>query len=111
MEHAIEVVFDNADAAHRQHLLSEKLSEHLALGEFYVSAREKLDAFVEAAIALDMPLPPLAGTPILDQLESGYVELVEMRDSACQNNPTLLNLFDELTATYTAAIYKLKRLA
>lgn len=108
MDKLIDLVFDNADGAHLQHLVSKSYAEHEALAEFYDAARAATDAIVEAAIGLDLP-GPSEGAPILAQLEKGYVDLVEMRDEICQGATVLENLFDNLTATYTKAIYKLKR--
>ena len=81
----------------------------MALGEFYDTARKAVDAIVEASIGLDMPPPAKVHPPILQQLEEGYVDLVEMRDEVCAGASVLENLFDNLTAAYATAIYKLKR--
>ena len=48
----IDLVFTDADAAHKQHLATETLQEHEALGEFYASVREAVDSTAEAIIAL-----------------------------------------------------------
>lgn len=110
MDKLIDLVFGHADEAHRAHLESTSFAEHDALGEFYNAVREKLDTFVESAIGLDVPLPENSGDPIIE-LEQGLIDLGEMRDVVCQDNPTLLNQFDELTGVYTRALFKLKRLA
>lgn len=109
MDALLDVVFDNADTAHRQHLASERFAEHEALGEFYAGARAAADAFTEAAIGLDVPAPTGA-MDIVHEIEAGLIDLSEMRDDMCQGNRTLLNLFDELTAVYARALFKLKRL-
>ena len=109
MDKLLELVFKDADDAHIQHLASESYAEHVALGEFYESVRGSVDAIVEAGVGLDMPAPSSPKRPILKQLEDGYVELVDMRDEICQGATTLENLFDNLTANYASAIYKLKR--
>lgn len=103
-------VFDDADQAHHQHLISESYAEHVALGEFYEGAREKVDAIIESAIGLDLPMPATLSTPILETLEAAYVELVEKRDDITQGASVLQNLYDELLHVYTSAIFKLKRL-
>ena len=108
MDKMIDLVFSHADQAHIQHLASESYAEHMALAEFYDAARAATDAIVEAAIGLDIPGPSKATSPILAQLEQGYVDLVEMRDEICQGATVLENLFDNLTAAYTTALYKLK---
>ena len=109
MDKMIDLVFSHADQAHIQHLASESYAEHMALGEFYDTARKAVDAIVEASIGLDMPAPAKVRPPILQQLEEGYVDLVEMRDEVCAGASVLENLFDNLTAAYATAIYKLKR--
>ncbi len=48
----IDLVFADADAAHKQHLATETLQEHEALGEFYASVREAVDTTAEVIIAL-----------------------------------------------------------
>lgn len=109
MDEIIDLVFADADEAHREHLLAESLSQHEALGEFYAGARVAVDAFVEAAIALDLPLPEDREPDMLKRLEGSYVQLMEGRDAACAGDATLENLHDELAAVYLATIYKLKR--
>ena len=104
-------VFLDADAAHREHLVTKSFPAHVALGEFYPAVRDALDAFVEAAIALDLA-PPASDRPdTLEMLESSYADLMEDRDETCQGDPTLENLHDEITAVYLKAIFKLKRLS
>jgi hypothetical protein len=110
MDEIIDLVFDDADSAHVEHLLSESYAQHEALGEFYSDVRGALDTFVEAAIALDLPLPEKREPDMLKRLEGSYVTLVEGRAVACDGNPTLENLHDELAAVYLRAIFKLKRL-
>ena len=110
MDEILDLVFSDADRAHREHLLSETLSQHEALGEFYEDARDAVDAFVEAAIALDLPLPADRDADILGALEASYVSLTDARERACQGDATLENLFDEVGAVYLKAIFKLKRL-
>lgn len=109
MNQLIDLVFDDADQAHKQHLATESFAEHDALGEFYDSVRSAVDVFVESAIGLDLPVPE-ASEPILTKLEDSYIALKDMRDSVCQQDTTLENLFDELTGCYTKVLFKLKRL-
>lgn len=110
IERLLTQVLADADSAHRQHLISESYSEHVALFEFYASARDKVDGFVESAIGLDLPLPEAPETPTLEMLETAYVDLVERRDETCQGSTVLQNLYDELLHVYTNTIYTLKRL-
>jgi DNA-binding ferritin-like protein len=107
----VKQVFKDADDAHREHLLTRSYAQHMALGDFYEGAREKVDAITEAYIALGMDLPSdPAGSP-LKQLEDSYVKLESMKEDICKEICTLENLYDELTAVYLSAIYKLKRLS
>lgn len=108
MRSVLDIAFADADAAHRAHLATDSHSQHLALGEFYDAVRGATDAFVEAAIGLDLP-PPDANADMLARLEESYIELTDNRDEACLRNPVLENLHDEIVATYLKAIYKLKR--
>lgn len=110
MEQIVDLIFDDADAAHRQHLATESFSEHEALAEFYGSVRSALDSFAEAAMGLDIPPIETGETPILNKLEESYIALKDMRDGACQGDTTLENLFDGITACYTKTLFKLKRL-
>lgn len=110
MEQLIDLVFADADDAHRQHLATESFAEHMALGEFYDGVRGAVDAFVETGTGLD--LPPLASpeTPVINKLEESYIALKDMRDAMCQGDTTLENLFDGITGCYATALFKLKRL-
>ena len=110
MELLIDMTFADADAAHRAHLATQSYAQHKALGSFYEDVREATDAFVEAAIALDLP-PPETETDLLPRLESSYVALLNAREESCGGNPTLENLHDEIAGVYLKAIYQLKRLA
>jgi hypothetical protein len=107
----VKQVFKDADNAHREHLLTRSYAQHVALGDFYEGAREKVDAITEAYIALEMDLPSdPTGSP-LKQIEDSYVKLESMKEDICKDICTLENLYDELTAVYLSAIYKLKRLS
>jgi len=103
-----DLVFGDADAAHRQHLATQSYAEHMALGSFYEDVREGMDALAEALIALGQ-LPKAPGAPILNQLRDSFTRLQDMR-SVCDGVWAAENLFDNVTATYLSAIYKLERL-
>jgi len=109
IEEVMTQVFDDADQAHKDHLLTDSYAEHVALGDFYEAAREQVDVLIEAMIALDMPAPE-AGPNSLARLEESYAALMQRRDDFCQGVATLENHYDELCAVYLRAIYKLKRL-
>lgn len=108
MRPVLDITFSDADEAHRAHLASDSHAQHLALGEFYEAVRSAADAFVEASIALDLPVPQ-ANNDMLARLEESYLELTDNRDEACMHNPVLENLHDEIVGVYLKAIYALKR--
>lgn len=110
MEQLVDLVFADADDAHKQHLATESFSEHMALAEFYDGVRGAVDAFVEAGTGLDIPPLPSSDTPILEKLENSYIALKDMRDALCQQDTTLENLFDSITGCYATTLCKLKRL-
>jgi hypothetical protein len=104
----VDLVFADADAAHRQHLATQSYAEHMALGSFYSDVREAMDALAESLIALGQRPEP-APRAILDQLRDSFVQLGDLR-SVCDGVPAAENLFDNVTSTYLSAIYKLERL-
>lgn len=103
----IKLVFDDADAAHRQHLATETLQEHLALGDFYAEVRDAVDTTVEALIALGQI--PTSEVDMLARLQDSFRQLQELR-SVCDGVAPVENLFDNIGAAYLKAIYKLARL-
>ena len=105
LKNIIALVFADADAAHQQHLATQSYAEHVALGEFYSGVREKVDALSEALIAMGQRVPP-AEPAILSRLQQSFTQLQELR-AACDGVPAAENLFDEVSACYLAAIYKL----
>lgn len=109
MEDLIELTFGDADAAHRAHLTTQSHAQHEALGEFYDAVRSATDAFVEAAIALDIPPPEGGNVDMLTRLEESYASLIDGRDQHCMRDQTLENLHDEIAGAYLKVIYKLKR--
>jgi DNA-binding ferritin-like protein len=107
LDSLIKLVFEDADAAHKQHLATETLQEHEALGEFYSSVRDAVDATAEAIIAIGQV--PSAEPDMLARLQNSFRELESMR-SVCDEVKPIENLFDNIGAVYLKAIYKLARL-
>lgn len=103
----VDLVFADADAAHRQHLATESYAEHMALGSFYEDVREGMDSLAEALIGMGQRPEPSPGS-MLDQLRNSFVQLQNLR-AICDGVPAAENLFDNITATYLTAIYKLSR--
>lgn len=111
MDKLLDIVFDDADEAHRRHLSTRSFSEHMALAEFYAGAREAIDAIVEAGIGFDVAPPMTGAEPFVTQLEESCVALRDVKEEVCQGESTLENLFDNLLGVYAKALYKLKRLS
>jgi hypothetical protein len=110
LERLVEQLIDDADTAHRQHLVTESYAEHVALGEFYAGVRSGMDSFVEAAIGVGQPVPELDEVSTLDSIEASYLELLDERDDTCAGNTTLEAIYDNVLAVYAAVLYKRKRL-
>lgn len=108
LDQLIDRVFGDADEAHKSHLATESYAQHMALGSFYEDVRDKLDSVVEALIGMGIGVPKAEPNP-LDMLKKSYGELVAMR-SICDGDKSAEALYDELTAVYLSAIYKLERL-
>lgn len=105
----VTLVLGDADAAHRQHLATNSLAEHIALGAFYENVRGQMDTLAEALIAMGQK-PKAIGRPALEQLKDGFAQLQNLR-AVCDGLPAAENLFDDITSTYLSAIYKLERLS
>ena len=103
----VDLVFADADAAHRQHLATQSYAEHMALGSFYADVREGMDALAESLIALGQRPEP-APRVMLDQLRNSFVQLQNLR-AICDGVPAAENLFDNIPATYLTASYPLSR--
>lgn len=106
-----DIVNEDATEAHIGHLTTESFARHDALGGFYTAARDQVDMFIEASFALgvDDPIKDTSGD-VEESLNETYIELVAERDGLCHGDATLENLYDNITATYLSALYKLKRL-
>lgn len=103
----VDLVFADADAAHRQHLATESFAEHMALASFYEDVRDAMDSLAEALVGMGQRPQP-APKKMLDQLRDSFVQLQDLR-SICDGVPGAENLFDNITSTYLTAIYKLER--
>jgi DNA-binding ferritin-like protein len=107
LDQLINLVFGDADAAHKQHLATETLQEHEALGEFYSSVRDAVDSTAEAIIAIGQV--PSGEPDMLARLQNSFRELESLRP-VCDDVKPIENLFDNIGAAYLKAIYKMTRL-
>lgn len=113
VESLIDTVFASRDAAHCAHLKTGSYAQHEALGEFYDAVPRLVDTFAEAHQGLFGELGKLKHDckDITDRLREDLMKLTEYREKATHGLPVLQNLYDEITAQYLRAIFKLSRLS
>lgn len=117
MEELISLLFLARDIAHREHLLTDSFSRHMALGEFYDAIVDHADSIAEAYMGSYGVLKPFkinsADTKIdiIKELENQVTWIDEHRYKICEKADTpIQNLIDGAVETYLSTLYKLKRL-
>lgn len=114
VEKLISRVFYARNAAHWHHWRTKSYAQHMALGAFYDSAIDALDAFVEAYqgandIVGDIPAPR-GNSSILETLKADASWIEKNHEDLCGGNRALANLLDNITGVYLSTIYKLENL-
>lgn len=110
-------VFITRNLAHLAHLKTKSYAQHMALGSFYDSIIDDIDAIVECYQGcfglINIPELPSAKLPkdIVDYLEKEVVWIGANRKEIAQNVEAVENLLDNLSGTYFSTIYKLKNLS
>lgn len=117
MKHITDIVatlFLSREQAHRAHLRTGSLAQHMALGSFYEAVVDKADTFAEVAQGTYGKLPeipykqPTKGE--IDNVLEAHLEMIEDQkanfDKPCDG--PLLNLIDEIGALYAQTLYKLR---
>lgn len=99
-------VNSDASQAHLAHLSTKCFAEHLALGDFYEGARDKLDALIETGIGIGVKVEKPSSQ--LEAITEGYMALYPKRAAICNGVKVLEMQFDELLAVYTHAMYMLQ---
>jgi len=116
----IGVLFLSRNLAHQAHLKARGIGSyaaHTALGDFYEAIVEKADAFAEAWMGcydapvvaeLDNEAMEVTGDDIAKTLRAHVDYVKANRAKVCGANETaLLNMIDDIVATYYAVLYKL----
>jgi hypothetical protein len=109
-------VFAARDAAHRAHWKTGSFAAHMALGEFYDSVIDEVDAVVEVyqgAFGLIGPFSVTSEPPanLVGYLEAETKWIEENRDDFANGNTAVGNLVDSLIGVYRRTLYKLTNLA
>lgn len=109
-------VFTTRNASHLEHWRTKSYSQHMALGSFYDDIIDDIDEIIECyqgnfgLITTKMDMCP-TNKDIVKQLKADVKWIAENRASIAQNVDSIMNLIDELTATYLRTIYKLTALS
>lgn len=108
------VLFASRDFAHKRHLASKSLSEHLALGDFYTEIISAADTFAEAwqgknlELIGDIPYMSIDFKDTSDKgLKAQLAVVEEFRKEVTGGYSPLVNLFDGIAEIYLKTIYKL----
>ena len=115
IEELVSHVFAMRNAAHVAHWSSKSFSEHTALGEFYDSLIDKIDAIVESHQGwygligeVRILMMPKGDMPAKIRDEMAWI--CQNREKIAQKNTMLENLIDDLISLYSTTHYKLVNL-
>ena len=116
IEELVSRVFTARNVAHLAHWKTKSYSQHMALGDFYDGVIDQLDALVEAyqgqfGLIGNVPLKAPAKAEIVSFLEEELAWINENCEEITQENDSLENLLQNITATYQSTLYKLKNLS
>lgn len=113
IDELISRVMATRDMAHIEHWRTKSYPAHMALGQFYEAIPGLLDELVECYIGQFGEIPPFQVQTkkgdITDRLEDDVDYMEAVRAEICQDNPSLENLLDTITACYQKTLYLLKR--
>lgn len=109
-------VFALRDAAHLAHWNTKSYAQHVALGDFYDSVIDKLDAIVEAyqghyGLVGKVTLDAAMRGDIIDHIGKEGAWIAKNREEIAQGNEMLVNMLDDLSALYSTTYYKLRNLS
>lgn len=116
IEELVSRVFAARNVAHLAHWKTKSYAQHVALGDFYDSIIDQLDALVEAyqgqfGLIGNVPLKAPAKAEIISYLESELAWMNESYEEITKDNSSLENLLQNIVATYQSTLYKLKNLS
>jgi DNA-binding ferritin-like protein len=113
------VLFLSRDLAHKAHFKTRGIGSdaaHRALGDFYDAVLDKADAFAEAWMGcydetVSVEMQKEDSDDIIETLRSHVAYIKANRAKVCGENETaLLNMLDDVIATYYKALYRLTTL-
>lgn len=115
IEELVSRVFTARNLAHLAHWKTQSYSQHMALGDFYDTIVDQLDALVEAyqgqfGLIGNVPLKAPAKAEIIAYLTEELEWLNENCEACTEENDSLENLYQNIVATYQTTLYKLKNL-
>jgi hypothetical protein len=115
IEQLISRVFYARNLAHYEHWRTESYAQHKALGKFYDSVIEALDALVEAYQGLNgligsIPSPTDTKGDSLKILKADAEWIEANHEEISGGNRAVANLIDNVTGIYLSTIYKLENL-
>ena len=115
IEQLISRVFYARNLAHYEHWRTKSYAQHKALGKFYDSIIEALDALVEAYQGLNgligsIPSPTDTKGDSLKILKADAEWIEANHEEICGGNRAVANLIDNVTGNYLSTIYKLENL-
>jgi DNA-binding ferritin-like protein len=121
LEELVARVFSVRNAAHLAHWRAKgagSFARHMALGDFYDGAIDKIDGIVEAmqgATGSLIGTVKLADTDsksdIIPRLVDDVNWIAKNRENIAKRVPAIENLLDDLADLYLSTIYKLKNLS
>lgn len=118
IEELVSRVFATRNAAHLAHWRAKLFAQHVALGDFYDGAIDKLDGIVEAIQGSTGKLVGNVNLNATDnrgdmasRLGDDCNWIVKNREKISQNVTAVENLLDDLCDLYLTTIYKLKNLS
>lgn len=116
IEELVSRVFAARNVAHLAHWKTKSYAQHVALGDFYDSIIDQLDALVEAyqgqfGLIGNVALKAPAKAEIISYLESELAWMNESYEEITKDNSSLDNLLQNIVATYQSTLYKLKNLS
>jgi DNA-binding ferritin-like protein len=116
IEELVARVFTARNLAHLAHWKTKSYAQHMALGDFYDSIIDQLDALVEAyqgqfGLIGNVSIKAPAKAEIISFLEDELKWLNEYCEDCTQENESLENLYQNIVASYQTVLYKLKNLS
>lgn len=117
MDRLIARVFATRDSTQLAHWAAKghgSYAKHVALGELYDGIIDKLDEIVEVyqgsgkgLVSVAFQSPRVSPEAIVDHIRNEADWIAKSREEIAAGIPSVLNLVDELHATYCRALYKL----